>query len=96
MVAQKPDPATGKPDPEKMKAFKAAHPDSLAQAQYLAGHNPPPSYANSAFYGIHTFQFINRRTRTTLVRWRFVPEDGEKRLSDDEMKTAGTDFSNRR
>lgn len=24
------------PDPEKMKAFKATHPDNLAQAQYLA------------------------------------------------------------
>lgn len=26
MVATKPDPATGKPDPEKIKAFKASHP----------------------------------------------------------------------
>ena len=25
MIAMKPDPATGKPDPEKMKAFKASH-----------------------------------------------------------------------
>ncbi len=83
MLAQKPDPATGKPDPEKMKAFKAAHPDSVAQAQYLASHNPPPSYANSAFYGIHTFKFINSKNETTLVRWRFVPEDGEKHLTED-------------
>jgi catalase len=33
MLATRPDPATGKPDPEKMSAFKASHPDNLAQAQ---------------------------------------------------------------
>lgn len=92
LIAMKPDPATGKPDPEKIKAFKASHPDSLAQADYLAKHNPPASYASSAFFGIHTFKFINRDNKTTLVRWRFVPQDGEKRLSDDELKSAPPNF----
>lgn len=92
MLAQKPDPTTGKPDPEKIKAFKATHPDSLAQAQYLATHNPPPSYANSAFWGIHTFKLINSKNETTLVRWRFAPQDGEKHLTDDELKSAGANF----
>ena len=92
MLAMQPDPATGKPDPEKMKAFKASHPDNLAQAQYLASNNPPVSYANSAYFGIHTFKFINKKKQTTLVRWRFVPQDGEKRLTDDELKTAGPNF----
>jgi catalase len=32
MQALRPDPATGKPDPEKMQAFKATHPDNLAQS----------------------------------------------------------------
>ncbi|MCX7148389.1 MAG: catalase family peroxidase [Rhodocyclales bacterium] len=92
MLALQPDAATGKPDPEKMKAFKASHPDNLAQAEYLATNNPPASYANSGYWGIHTFKFINRKKQTTLVRWRFVPQDGEKRLSDDELKTAGANF----
>ena len=92
MLALQPDPATGKPDPEKMKAFKASHPDNLAQSEYLAANNPPTSYANSAYWGIHTFKFVNNKKQTTLVRWRFVPQDGEKRLSDDELKTAGANF----
>ena len=92
MLALKPDPATGKPDPEKMKAFKASHPDNLAQAQYLASNNPPTSYASSAYWGIHTFKFIDRKNKATLVRWRFVPQDGEKRLSDEELKSAGANF----
>jgi catalase len=96
MIATKPDPATGKPDPEKLKAFKAAHPDNLAQAEFLASHNPPASYGTSAYYGIHTFKFINRDSRTALVRWRFVPLDGEKALSDDELKSSPADFLEQR
>jgi catalase len=92
MQALQPDPASGKPDPEKIKAFKASHPDNLAQADYLGSNNPPASYASSAYWGIHTFKAIDRSRQTTLVRWRFVPQDGEKRLSDDELKTAGANF----
>lgn len=92
MLALQPDAATGKPDPEKIKAFKASHPDNQAQADYLASNNPPTSYANSSYFGIHTFRFINRKKQITPVRWRFVPQDGEKRLSDDELKTAPANF----
>lgn len=92
MLALKADPATGKPDPEKMRAFKASHPDNLAQAQYLASNNPPASYADSAYWGIHTFKAVDRKKRVTLVRWQFVPQGGEKRLSDEELKTAGANF----
>jgi len=92
MVAQRPDPATGKPDPEKIKAFKESHPDNAAQAQYLASNNPPASYASSSYWAIHTFKFIDAKNNVTLVRWRFVPQDGEKRLTDEEMKTTGAGF----
>lgn len=92
MIAMRPDPATGKPDPEKMKTFGETRPDSHAQAQFLASHNPPPSYANSAYFGIHTFKFVDRDGETTLVRWRFVPQDGERQLSDDALKAAPPDF----
>lgn len=96
MLASRPDPATGKPDPEKLKAFKASHPDSLAQAEFMAKHNPPVSYANSAYYGIHTFRFIDGRNRPTPVRWRFVPQDGEKRLTDAELASLPADFLEQR
>lgn len=92
MRALKPDPATGKPDPEKLKAFKESHPDNLAQTQYLASHNPPASYAGSSYWGIHTFKFIDRKGKATLVRWQFVPQDGEQRLSDEELTSAGPNF----
>lgn len=96
MIATKPDPATGKPDPEKVKAFKASHPDNLLQATFLASNNPPTNYANSAYFGVHTFKFIKDKNKTTLVRWRFVPQDGEQRLSDDELKSMPPNFLEQR
>lgn len=92
MQALQPDPATGKPDPEKMAAFKATHPDNLAQAQYLAQHNPPVSYANSACWGIHTFKLIGKKNHQSLVRWRFLPQDVEQALSDEALKVAKNYF----
>jgi catalase len=92
LIAAKPDPATGKPDPAALKAFAAAHPESAGMTKFFADHNPPPSYANSAFFGIHTFKFIDKDDKTTLVKWRFVPEDGEKALTDAELTSMPHDF----
>jgi len=63
-----------------------------AQAEFLADHNPPPSYANSAYYGIHTFKFVGKDDKVTFVKWRFVPEDGEKSLTDAELTSMPADF----
>jgi catalase len=87
-----PDPATGKQDPEKLKAFKAAHPESRALSEYLDQNNPPPSYADSAYFSIHTFKFMGQGDKPTLVRWRFVPQGGEKHLTDAQMKSMPADF----
>ena len=92
LLASKPDPATGKPDPAALKAFAATHPESAGMTKFYADHNPPPSYANSAFFGIHTFKFIDKNNKTTLVKWRFVPEDGEKELTNAELTSMPRDF----
>jgi len=86
------DPATGKPDPEKQKQFRETHPDAKPLGEFMAKNNPPVSYANSDFFSIHTFKFINPNNQTTLVRWSFVPEDGVKRLTDAEMGTMPARF----
>ena len=92
MVATRPDPATGRPNPEKIKAFEQSHPDNLDHANFLANNNPPGSYANSAYFGIHAFKFSNRDNVTTWVKWHFLPQDGERLLSESEMKTVPPDF----
>ncbi len=35
IVAAKPDPKTGQPDPEKLKAYAASHPDAMALVEVL-------------------------------------------------------------
>ena len=92
LLAAKPDPATGKPHPEAQKTFLATHPDAQPLAQFMASHNPPASYAQSDFYGIHTFKLINAKNEAQLVRWRFEPSLGVLRLSDEEMKTRPSRF----
>ncbi len=81
-----------KADPGKLAAFMKQHPDQAAQFHFLETNNPPASYANSAFYGIHTFRFIDHNARPTNVRWRFMPEDGEKTLTDAQLAQKPHDF----
>jgi catalase len=96
IVAARPDPATGKPDPKKIEAFFASHPDALAQAAFLKTHAPPESYATSTYYSIHTFCFIDRAGNAHPVKWRFVPREGEKNLTDAELQSAPRDFLEQR
>lgn len=95
-VAKQPSAETGKPDPKRIKAFHAAHADSRAQSEFLAQHNPPPNWANSSYFGIHTFKFVNGESSTTLVRWRFAPRDGEVELTDAQLSSSPQQFLQRK
>jgi catalase len=68
------------------------HPDNAAQKNFLETHNPPASYANSAYYGIHTFRFVDHAGKTTNVRFRFTPDDGEKSLTDVQVAQMPREF----
>jgi catalase len=92
IVAKQPRRETGTPDRDRIAAFHAAHPDSRGQAEFLERHNPPPSWANSNYFGIHTFKFVDREAATTLVRWRFVPRDGAAALNDAQLSSGRPHF----
>src|SRR3546814_2059268 len=57
--AARPDPATGKPDPAAMKAYLARHPETRAYQDYVAAAPLPDSFANSIYYSINAFRFID-------------------------------------
>ena len=92
IIAAKPDPKTGRPDPEKMKAYQAQHPDWMPLMKLSAGHNPTANYYQTAYFSIHTFKFIDAKGTEHPVKWRFVPRDGVKELTAAEMKAAPHDF----
>lgn len=96
LQTQIPDPATGKPDLAKIQAFRAAHPDTQPQAEYLAKNSPPWSYATTPYFGIHTFFIKDNTGMEQKVRWQFVPKDGVKGLTEAEIKAPATDFLQKR
>jgi catalase len=74
LVAAKPDPATGKPDPAKLDAFYAAHPDTLPLRQWVKAHPPSSGFTNAAYYGINAFEFVDAGGQAHAVRWSVEPE----------------------
>ena len=92
IVAAKPDPKTGKPDPEKLKIYAATHADAKALNDLASQHNPTANYYQTTFFSIHTFKFIDAKGTEHMVKWRFVPRDGTKELTAEEMKAAPHDF----
>lgn len=74
LVASKPDPATGKPDPAKLDAFNRAHPDTQPFRQWIASHPPSSSFANTGFYSVNAFFATDAAGHTHAVRWEAVPD----------------------
>ena len=92
LLAAKPDPKTGQPDPEKLTAYAATHPDAMALTELARHHTPTANYYQATYFSIHTFKFIDAKSVEHLVRWRFVPRDGRKELTAAEVKAAPRDF----
>ncbi|HTY32374.1 catalase family peroxidase [Mycobacterium sp.] len=75
MLASKPLPGTGKPDPQKMAAFLDRHPETAAAMKIIKQSPPGAGFADSTFYGLNAFWFTNGAGATVPVRWSVVPQD---------------------
>ncbi len=73
-VASRPDPTTHKPDPAKMKAYLAQHPETKAFLDYMANAPLPSSFANGTYYSINAFRFLDAGGTAHAVRWQMEPE----------------------
>ena len=78
--------------PEKMRAFKDAHPEAKGFFDYLEKNNPPASVATASFQSLHAFEFKNSKDKSQFVRWSFVPDAGIKLLTDAELAKAGANY----
>jgi catalase len=92
IVAARPDPKTGRPDPKKLSDYMASHPDARPLADWSLQHGPTASYFQSTYYSIHTFQFVDVKGIAHPVKWRFVPHDGVKELTAAQIASAPHDF----
>lgn len=73
LLASKPDPATGKPDPTVMQQFLATHPETARATKQVNAQPPTSGFADSTFRGLNAFYFVNPDGRRTPVRWSLAP-----------------------
>ena len=86
----------GKVDFAKVGQYIAQHPSTQPLAQWQRTTPAPYSYANSEFYGLHTFYFENEKKELTKFRWHTTPDSGIRLLTEDELSTSPTKFLNQR
>lgn len=75
LVSQRPDPATGKPDPAKRKAFLDANPEAAAYMARSAAKPLASSFANDTYNGLNGFVFVAPDGTRRLVRWSMEAQD---------------------
>jgi catalase len=73
ILATKPDPATGKPDPARVKEFLERHPETAAALKIITSQPPSSGFANTTFHGLHAFRVTNAAGASVPVRWILTP-----------------------
>jgi hypothetical protein len=73
LLASKSDPNTGKPDPAKMKAFLAHHPETAEALKIIKDQPVPSGFGNSTLHSLNAFRFTNATGDTIPVRWFLRP-----------------------
>lgn len=84
--------ASGSPDAAKPTAldhFLDTHPRAKT---FLTTQPLPASWATTAYFGVNSFKFTNRRGEDHFVRYQFVPTLGEKYLTPDELTKKDPEF----
>jgi len=74
LLASKPQPETGQPDPAAMAAFLVRHPETAAALKIIAQSPPTPGFADSIFHSLNAFHMTNATGTTVPVRWMLVPQ----------------------
>jgi len=74
-VASTPDPVTGKPDPARLQAFFAAHPETVAALKLLKARPISSGFSNASYNSLDAFRLINATGTSTPVRWSMVASD---------------------
>jgi catalase len=81
LLASKPLPNTGRPDPQKMAAFLQRHPETAAAMKIIKQSPPSTGFADSTFYGLNAFQFTNSAGACVPVRWSALPQQAGEATS---------------
>jgi catalase len=84
----------GKPDLKKLNAFCAANPETLHQANYMAAHPLPFSFAGTTYWAVHAFPATNSRGETQVIKFKVVPVSSNDLLAGHKAGTSSADILN--
>jgi catalase len=73
LLASRPDPATGKPDPAAMPQFLARHPEAARALAIIKTRAVSSGFADATYNSLDAFRFVNAAGRSVAVRWATVP-----------------------
>src|SRR6516164_6924964 len=73
LLAFRPDPNTGQPDPAKMHAFLTRHPETAEALKVIKSQPASSGFGDSTFHSLNAFRFINAVVESTPVRWILTP-----------------------
>jgi catalase len=81
-------PGATKPTP--IEKYLQAHPNAVP---FVTQQNPPPeSFSTTTYFGVNAFAFVDASGRKTVVRYRFVPQAGEKYLDATTAASKGPNY----
>ncbi|WP_026398609.1 catalase family peroxidase [Acetobacter nitrogenifigens] len=89
LIASRPEATTRKPDPARIGAFLAAHPETAHALSQIKQRSLSSGFSEDAYNSLDAFLFVNADGRTTPVRWAMEPE--QPAPAQDSVKT-GRDY----
>ena len=77
----------------RLPLFLARHPETVRTLPAARrGLQPPRSFATCTYYALHAYRFMDHPGQGQYVRYTFVPQAGDERISSREAKTLGRDY----
>jgi len=73
LIAMAPEPATKKPNPERVSAFLAKHPETARAIRQIKAQRPTSGFADSTYNSLNAFEFSDAAGQVRAVRWAMVP-----------------------
>ena len=86
LLVSSPDPRTKKVNSTAMGAFLAKHPETAAALKIIDSHPFSSGFADSPYYALNAFRFVNAEGESSPVRWWIKPDQ-----SSEAGNSAGTD-----
>src|SRR3954452_13654591 len=91
--ARIPEPETGQPDPEKLGAYLAEHPETgVALQKGLPKLAPTTSFATSDYRALHAFCLVDADGGAHWGRYTWEPEEGPEYVTDEQREAAPRDY----